>query len=624
MDYCIPQNDLDCFYNRFWYSKLGRIKNPVNNFSLLEDKINQEMFDFIMYENETDYVYSCIQKLKSSYFNRNKSETINVLIKAINSISDQNKLFKMIKYLTFFGLNPLFDIGINPNFYFPDIYSIIICEIDLTLSIPEQYSDSRAEKSIKDIANLIYDNFLKEHEIFKQEFIDNIIMMEFLFAKTKISLKKRDDPSNSFHSILFSQFLNKFDSNDFWMEMLGEFFSQDQLIFFENENFLVFLDKLLNISNLKIIKHYLIYSFIRKLIMYTSSAETYCSLIGEIFDEKKIFLKTFYYSFGFYLENFYEKNHSNQFKIDKINQMFINLKNTCYDIISKSDFFSTKTRNKILQKISNLQIIIGKQKYSINLEQIPELEDDFYFNLFSINFFYFIQMTKLIGKSKNSSYLSINNDIFSFTMNAFYDTFNNVIYIPTSMTHDLFFNENENEIYNYGGLGNIIGHEIMHSFDKSGSQFDFNGHLNYWWNNEDIIKYQKELEKIEKHYGNIFIEKIKINSQLTVSENIADICGIKLSLKTYLRNHFRNIDIFNLSNKEKKHLQKFFQRWTEILRSAESNERIANSIEYESHAPSIVRMNAPFSHIDEYYLIYNVLPNHINYLHECNRVKILD
>lgn len=624
MDYCIPQNDLDCFYNRFWYRKIGRVKNSVNNFSLLEDKINQGMFNFIMNGNQTDYVYSCIQKLRSSYFNRNESKTINILIKAIKSISDKNQLFKMIKYLTIFGLSPLFDIGINPNFYFPDVYSIIICEIDTTLIIPEQYSDSRAEKSITNIANLIYEDFLKEHSISHKEFIENIITIEFLFAKTKLPLKSRDDPTNSFHSISFSQFLKKFDSNYFWFEMLGDFFEQDQLIFFENENFLVFLDKLFNISNLEIIKSYLLYSFIRKLIVYTPSAERYFSLIGENFDEKKIFLKTFYYSFGFYLENFYERNHSNQKKANKINQMFINLKNTCYDIISKSDFFSPKTKNKILQKISKLQLIIGKQKYSINLEQMPELEDDFYFNLFSINFFYFIHMTKLIGKSKNRYYLSINNDIFSFTMNAFYDTFNNVIYLPTSMTHDLFFSESEDSIYNYGGLGNIIGHEIMHSFDKSGSQFDFNGHLNYWWNNEDILKYNKELEKIKKHYGNIFIENIRINNQLTLSENIADICGIKLSLRTYLRNNFDDINIFNLSIKEKKFLQKFFQRWTEVLRSAESNERIANSIEYESHAPSIVRMNAPFSHIDEYYFIYDVHPNHINYLHEYQRVKILD
>ena len=48
------------------------------------------------------------------------------------------------------------------------------------------------------------------------------------------------------------------------------------------------------------------------------------------------------------------------------------------------------------------------------------------------------------------------------------------------------------------------------------------------------------------------------------------------------------------------------------------------SAKFDEHAPSIIRVNAPFSHMDEYYEIFNVEPEHQNYLEENLRTRFLD
>lgn len=58
---------------------------------------------------------------------------------------------------------------------------------------------------------------------------------------------------------------------------------------------------------------------------------------------------------------------------------------------------------------------------------------------------------------------------------------------------------------NYGGIGHIVGHEIIHGFDDRGSQRDSNGNLVNWWEPETKKKF---LEKAKCFIGNNF-NKIK-------------------------------------------------------------------------------------------------------------------
>lgn len=49
---------------------------------------------------------------------------------------------------------------------------------------------------------------------------------------------------------------------------------------------------------------------------------------------------------------------------------------------------------------------------------------------------------------------------------------------------------------NYGSIGQIIGHEITHGFDDQGRQFDLNGNLVDWWQDDTEAKFATKAECI--------------------------------------------------------------------------------------------------------------------------------
>lgn len=64
---------------------------------------------------------------------------------------------------------------------------------------------------------------------------------------------------------------------------------------------------------------------------------------------------------------------------------------------------------------------------------------------------------------------------------------------------------------NYGAIGQIIGHEITHGFDDQGRQFDLNGNLVDWWQDDTEAKFATKAECIVKQVG-VNVRKIKYKS----------------------------------------------------------------------------------------------------------------
>ena len=60
-------------------------------------------------------------------------------------------------------------------------------------------------------------------------------------------------------------------------------------------------------------------------------------------------------------------------------------------------------------------------------------------------------------------------------VNAWYKFRENSINIPAGILNGVAFNADRPLYMNYGAIGHVVGHEITHGFDDSGSQFDAEG-----------------------------------------------------------------------------------------------------------------------------------------------------
>jgi len=112
------------------------------------------------------------------------------------------------------------------------------------------------------------------------------------------------------------------------------------------------------------------------------------------------------------------------------------------------------------------------------------------------------------------------------TVNAYYDPQMNDINFPAGVLQPPVFDAKMDDAPNYGDTGGTIGHELTHGFDDEGRQFDGKGNLHNWWTKADSKEFQKRADCIAGQYAQYtVVDNIKINSRLTLGEDVADLGG---------------------------------------------------------------------------------------------------
>jgi endothelin-converting enzyme/putative endopeptidase len=116
------------------------------------------------------------------------------------------------------------------------------------------------------------------------------------------------------------------------------------------------------------------------------------------------------------------------------------------------------------------------------------------------------------------------------TVNAYYDGQMNDINFPAGVLQPPLFDFKMDDAPNFGNTGATIGHELTHGFDDQGRQFDARGNLKDWWTKDDAKEFEKRTDCVTEQYAHYtIIDDIKINSKLTLGEDVADLGGTLLA-----------------------------------------------------------------------------------------------
>jgi len=116
------------------------------------------------------------------------------------------------------------------------------------------------------------------------------------------------------------------------------------------------------------------------------------------------------------------------------------------------------------------------------------------------------------------------------TVNAYYDPQMNDINFPAGVLQPPLFDPKMDDAPNYGNTGATIGHELTHGFDDEGRQFDAHGNLRDWWTTKDADEFKKRAACVADQYAQYtVVDDIKINSKLTLGEDVADLGGTILA-----------------------------------------------------------------------------------------------
>lgn len=116
------------------------------------------------------------------------------------------------------------------------------------------------------------------------------------------------------------------------------------------------------------------------------------------------------------------------------------------------------------------------------------------------------------------------------TVNAYYDAQMNDINFPAGVLQPPLFDPKTDDGPNYGNTGGTIGHELIHGFDDEGRQFDAKGNLRDWWTAKDNKAFEKRAACVADQYARYtVVDDLKINSKLTLGEDLADLGGLVLA-----------------------------------------------------------------------------------------------
>jgi endothelin-converting enzyme/putative endopeptidase len=119
------------------------------------------------------------------------------------------------------------------------------------------------------------------------------------------------------------------------------------------------------------------------------------------------------------------------------------------------------------------------------------------------------------------------------TVDAYEDPQTNTINFPAGILQPPLFGAEDNAI-NYGAIGAVIGHELIHGFDDQGRKFDAQGNLRDWWQPADATAYEERGACIANEYTQTIPEAgVKQDGKLTQGEDTADNGGLHLALLAF-------------------------------------------------------------------------------------------
>ncbi len=206
------------------------------------------------------------------------------------------------------------------------------------------------------------------------------------------------------------------------------------------------------------------------------------------------------------------------------------------------------------------------------------------------------------------------------TVNAYYSPTLNEIVFPAGILQFPFFHPDADDAINYGGIGAVIGHEMSHGFDDTGSQYDKDGNLKNWWTAEDRTKFNALTKQLGEQFDKYTVlDAIHVNGKFTMGENIGDLGGLNAAYTAFKMTDQGkgNVKIDGFTPD-----QRFFLSWAQVWRGNVLPETAAQLIKTDTHSPGPYRTIGAPVNMDAWYQAFDVKPGDKLYKKPEDRIRL--
>jgi len=194
------------------------------------------------------------------------------------------------------------------------------------------------------------------------------------------------------------------------------------------------------------------------------------------------------------------------------------------------------------------------------------------------------------------------------TVNAYYNATKNEIVFPAAILQAPFFDAKADPALNYGGIGAVIGHEMMHGYDDSGSQFAANGNFDNWWTDADRKAFTGRTDQLVAQFdGYESLPGVNVKGKLTLGENIGDLGGLTVAYDA-LQMALKENPKANVAVDGHSQDQRFFMNWATVWRRNFTDGELRVRLNTDPHAPANFRANGAPSNMPAFAQAFECKP----------------
>ncbi|MBR6539264.1 MAG: M13 family metallopeptidase [Bacteroides sp.] len=297
-----------------------------------------------------------------------------------------------------------------------------------------------------------------------------------------------------------------------------------------------------------------------------------------------------------YVEKYFPES-SKQYMLELVE----NLRNALGKHIIELPWMSSETKLKAINKLSAFTVKIG---YPDKWEDYTTMEIDpnlsYYENCHNASMWHQKKELAKWGKPVDKTKWGMTPQ----TVNAYYSPLANEIVFPAGILQAPFFDAEASDAENYGGIGVVIGHEMIHGFDDQGCNFDADGNMKNWWTEEDAEAFKQLSQILVDQFNQVeILPGLFANGEYTLGENIADQGGLRVSRTAFLDSQKnKGVDINSEEAKINGYtpMQVFYMNyanlWAQNIREAEIRSLTSGDV----HSLGVNRVNVTLKNIQPF------------------------
>ncbi|MCW8857303.1 MAG: M13 family metallopeptidase, partial [Kangiella sp.] len=312
----------------------------------------------------------------------------------------------------------------------------------------------------------------------------------------------------------------------------------------------------------------------------------------------------------------YVEKHFKPEAKQRMKELVENLRTAYAQGIKELDWMGEDTKEQALDKLAKFTPKVGYPDKWKDYSKLEIKADDLFGNMKRATMVEVKRNREKLGQPIDRSEWFMTPQ----TVNAYYNPVMNEIVFPAAILQPPFFNLEADDAVNYGGIGAVIGHEMGHGFDDSGSQYDGDGKLRNWWTEEDLAEFTKRTDKLVAQYNDFTVlDGVHVNGEFTQGENIGDLGGLTIAYKAYqLSKEGKPAPVIDGMTGD----QRVFYGWAQVWRRKYRDEELRKRIDTDPHSPSEFRANGTVMNMPEFHEAFDVKPGDDMYLEPEERVKI--